>query len=64
MGIDNTRTTAQEILKLVNEGIIKAMTVEKTSISGDYLTHMKKTGWRLLRTDDLGKKLKCYFAKE
>jgi len=40
------------------------MTVEKTSISGDYLAHMKKTGWRLLRTDDLGKKLKCYFAKE
>ena len=64
MKINNTRITAQEILKLVNEGIIKAMTVEKTSISSDYLAHMKKTGWRLLRTDDLGKKLKCYFAKE
>ena len=61
---DNTAVTAKEILKLVDEGIIKAMTVEKTSISSDYLARMKKTGWRLLRTDDLGKKLKCYFAKE
>ncbi|MBT4091429.1 MAG: hypothetical protein HOE30_23330 [Deltaproteobacteria bacterium] len=64
MEIKNEAVTAQEILKLVDEGYIKAKTIVKSAITGDFIQQMKKSGWRLIRTDDLGKTLKCYFAKE
>ena len=64
METDNTRITAQEILKLIDEGYIKVKTIVKSAITSDFIQQMKKSGWRLLRTDDLGKNLKCYFAKE
>jgi MoaA/NifB/PqqE/SkfB family radical SAM enzyme len=64
MGINNDSITAQHILKLIDEGHIKAMTVKKSSISADFMKKMKKSGWYSIRIDPDGDNLKCYFARE
>lgn len=61
---DNSFVNAPHILQLVEEGQVKALEIERSSISADFVKQMKKSGWRLLRVDDLGKKLKCFFVRE
>lgn len=64
MEVENSLVTAPHILKLIAEGQVKALEIEKNSISADILKQMKKSGWRIIRVDLVGDKMKCYFIRE
>ncbi len=64
MEIDNNTITAPHILKLIAEGNVKAMTIKRSSISADLLKQIKKSGWRVIKVDQVGDKLQCYFVRE